>query len=330
MPRLNYEEFTTGLLSPVSNETINRLGSSTTHSLLSLLADCCQLCDAPKKEIFYGKSKPSDSDEFLAMKNTLRELAVRTSGRDGVVHPSDFSKLPEEHRALVINRLHRIHCVMGILGEVAELFFDDLFRTHEMFEELRESGRIEEAAAVAQVHTNSTTSAEELGDIGFYFAALCSLYGFTLEEVIDKNINKLITRYPEGKFNLNDSLNRDKNQEYEAMDSGTDKSRGKLPVPDSIPTPVISSTPELDEIEQRYRTEPKMFMEYSMVYREPILALVETIRVLTRQLENASEERTRLLAELSSAKALLEGIPYGDKDRKTPKPKFDFPQDDID
>lgn len=317
MPRLNYEEFTTGLLSPVSNETINRLGASTTHALLSLLWDCCQLCDAPKKEIFYGKSKPSDFDEFLAMKNTLQELAVRTSGRDGIVHSSDFSKLPEEHRALVINRLHRIHCVMGILGEVAELFFDDLIQTHEMFEELRESGRIEEAASAASVHTNSTTSAEELGDIGFYFAALCSLYGFTLEEVIDKNINKLITRYPEGKFNLSDSLNRDKNQEYEAMENT------KKP---NLTTP----TSELDEIEQRYRNEPKMLMEYSMVYREPILALVETIRVLTRQLENASEERTRLLAELSSAKALLEGIPYGDKDRKTSKPKFDFPQDDID
>lgn len=47
----------------------------------------------------------------------------------------------------------------------------------------------------------------ELGDVLWYVADLCTLAGFTMEEVMEANIEKLLKRYPNG-WNSEDSLAR--------------------------------------------------------------------------------------------------------------------------
>ena len=39
---------------------------------------------------------------------------------------------------------------------------------------------------------------KELGDCLWYIAMMCESFGFSMEEIAQKNINKLIERYPEG------------------------------------------------------------------------------------------------------------------------------------
>lgn len=41
---------------------------------------------------------------------------------------------------------------------------------------------------------------ENLGDTLWYIAAICNFYGWSLEDVIDENTDKLKKRYPDGHF----------------------------------------------------------------------------------------------------------------------------------
>lgn len=50
---------------------------------------------------------------------------------------------------------------------------------------------------------------KELGDVAWYLAEASSALGFTLEEILDANIDKLRKRYPEG-FETKKSVERDK------------------------------------------------------------------------------------------------------------------------
>lgn len=58
---------------------------------------------------------------------------------------------------------------------------------------------------------------EELGDILWYHARLCALFGFTYEEVMELNIEKLKARYG-NKFTEHAALNRDLNKEREVLE----------------------------------------------------------------------------------------------------------------
>jgi NTP pyrophosphatase (non-canonical NTP hydrolase) len=39
---------------------------------------------------------------------------------------------------------------------------------------------------------------KELGDVLWYLSALCTKFGFTMEEVMQTNVDKLKARFPEG------------------------------------------------------------------------------------------------------------------------------------
>lgn len=58
---------------------------------------------------------------------------------------------------------------------------------------------------------------EELGDLMWYIARICKLYGFTLEEVMETNINKLKARYGE-KFTEHAALNRNLDNERQILE----------------------------------------------------------------------------------------------------------------
>ena len=45
---------------------------------------------------------------------------------------------------------------------------------------------------------NQTQLKKELGDVCWYLAGLCTKLGFSLEDVMQQNIDKLIERYPNG------------------------------------------------------------------------------------------------------------------------------------
>lgn len=52
--------------------------------------------------------------------------------------------------------------------------------------------------------------AKELGDILWYVALACTAIGIDMEDIMQMNIDKLKTRYPEG-FDISRSINREAN-----------------------------------------------------------------------------------------------------------------------
>ena len=48
---------------------------------------------------------------------------------------------------------------------------------------------------------------KELGDVLWYLSALCTQFGFTLDDVMETNIEKLKARFPNG-YNATDTLNK--------------------------------------------------------------------------------------------------------------------------
>lgn len=76
--------------------------------------------------------------------------------------------------------------IQGETGEIADIFKKHFYQGHDIdFKHLQ----------------------EEIGDTMFYITNLCNVLGFDLETVIEKNYEKLLTRYPNG-FDKNKSINR--------------------------------------------------------------------------------------------------------------------------
>jgi NTP pyrophosphatase (non-canonical NTP hydrolase) len=75
----------------------------------------------------------------------------------------------------------------GEAGEVADHIKKGIFHGHEM---------------------NRHELAKELGDCLWYIANLSNLAGFTLDQIAEMNVTKLMKRYPEG-FDKERSVNRD-------------------------------------------------------------------------------------------------------------------------
>jgi len=64
-----------------------------------------------------------------------------------------------------------------------------------------ESGEVADLIKKGIFHQRSIDQAKlkkELGDVLWYLAALCTQFGWTLEEVMQLNIDKLKARFPEG------------------------------------------------------------------------------------------------------------------------------------
>ena len=84
-----------------------------------------------------------------------------------------------------------INGVMGLCGEAGEAI--DIVKKH-----------------LAQGHElDKAHLAKELGDIAWYLAETATVIGYSLEDILQMNLDKLKTRYPEG-FEVKKSLNREK------------------------------------------------------------------------------------------------------------------------
>lgn len=82
-----------------------------------------------------------------------------------------------------------INGVMGLCGEAGEAI--DLVKKH-----------------LAQGHVlDKERLAKELGDIAWYLAETAYVLGYSLEEILQMNIDKLQKRYPNG-FSVEQSINR--------------------------------------------------------------------------------------------------------------------------
>lgn len=82
-----------------------------------------------------------------------------------------------------------INGVMGLCGEAGEAI--DLVKKH-----------------LAQGHVlDKERLAKELGDIAWYLAETAHVLGYSLEEILQMNIDKLQKRYPNG-FSVEQSINR--------------------------------------------------------------------------------------------------------------------------
>jgi NTP pyrophosphatase (non-canonical NTP hydrolase) len=64
---------------------------------------------------------------------------------------------------------------------------------------------------------------EELGDIMWYIANLCNMNGWDLRDIMQTNIDKLKTRYPE-KFTEKEALNRNLKKERGVLEGVTTSS----------------------------------------------------------------------------------------------------------
>ena len=104
----------------------------------------------------------------------------------------------DEYQALALRTLNPalgekdalINGVMGLCGESGEAI--DLVKKH-----LSQGHPLDRAAL-----------AEELGDVAWYLAETAQAIGYSLEEILRMNIDKLKARYPEG-FSEEKSLHRE-------------------------------------------------------------------------------------------------------------------------
>lgn len=102
-------------------------------------------------------------------------------------------KFPEG-KMMTQEEMELLHGIMGIVTEAGELM--DAMKKHIIY-----------GAPIDQVNIR-----EELGDVMFYWALICRLYGWDPHEVLQINIDKLKARFPD-KFNEVDALNRDLTKE---------------------------------------------------------------------------------------------------------------------
>jgi NTP pyrophosphatase (non-canonical NTP hydrolase) len=63
-----------------------------------------------------------------------------------------------------------------------------------------EAGEVADSIKKAIFHQvdNEKKTKEEMGDLLWYLASLCNLYGWKLSDILDGNIEKLKKRYPNG------------------------------------------------------------------------------------------------------------------------------------
>lgn len=92
-------------------------------------------------------------------------------------------------RTMKIDEGTTVNCCMGLCGEVGEVV--DLLKKHIFQGKELDKDKLE----------------EELGDVMFYLVNLATNMNLSMEDILQKNVDKLIKRYPNG-FNKEDAIKR--------------------------------------------------------------------------------------------------------------------------
>jgi len=95
--------------------------------------------------------------------------------------------------------LDNIHMVFGIVTEAGELA--DVFKKYLAYKKEPDWINIE----------------EEIGDLLWYVAGLCTINNLDFEKILEKNVTKLRARYPE-KFTEENANNRDLEKERQILE----------------------------------------------------------------------------------------------------------------
>ena len=103
--------------------------------------------------------------------------------------PAEYTRLTRRTRNPILTDLEaKLNAALGLgeQGEIQNVLKKEFFHGHP---------------------ADTTKILDETGDLLFYLAWLGDLYGFTLEEAMAFNVEKLRARYPEG-FSVEASVNR--------------------------------------------------------------------------------------------------------------------------
>jgi len=162
----------------LSSDTAKSLGN-----VIKQAIDVCQQLDALKKNIYYGKP--------------MVDGAVILSDADTMALEPDELEALQKFDSREVDLLHAALGKLTEAGEVMENVFAFVSSDKQNYD--------------------VKNTIEEVGDGFWYDAILLRDAGVSIEECMDKNINKLLARYPE-KFNTEDALNRDTEAERKAME----------------------------------------------------------------------------------------------------------------
>ena len=88
------------------------------------------------------------------------------------------------------HQIELLHAAMGVATEGCEVL--DILKKHIIYDKKLDHEHL----------------AEECGDILWYIAIICRRLGYSFEELMQDNIDKLAKRYP-GKFSSSHAINRD-------------------------------------------------------------------------------------------------------------------------
>ncbi len=89
------------------------------------------------------------------------------------------------------NKEHLLNGALGLCGESGEVA--DIIKKYAM-----------QGHELGREHI-----AEELGDVCWYIAETAAAIGYTLDEILMLNVNKLRRRYPDEGFSVERSINRE-------------------------------------------------------------------------------------------------------------------------
>lgn len=107
--------------------------------------------------------------------NEYQQLAMRTNDKKNTLR---LTEAMYNNRAVSVAQL--LNGVLGLTGEAGEV------------SDLVKKGVFHEKGI------NLEHLKKELGDCAWYLAMICDACGFTLDDVMQTNIDKLRARYPEG------------------------------------------------------------------------------------------------------------------------------------